>query len=354
MTSRDDFPRAGYSTGDSQERPVDLAAVQADDTLLDILSSGGTLGDASDELTRVLAAWRREVHAEPVGELVDTNTALAVIRAARQPAPHRNRVSGAIAAAAAVLVIALSAVGLVAKSAQPGDHLWGVTQVLYGDYSRSVETAVAVRTELNEANTALRENKPDKARASLQRVEQQLPMIGETEGRTDLTARHRELEQIVKGTPQDGSAPPPGDAAFPPSAPTSGSPEATTSPTSSKAPMSAEPTTTSNSTTPPDTTTSAPTRKVSPHHNYPGPGYPGPGSTGIDYPGSGSPDGASAGNGGSPGRASSGAGSSAVGTTGGDGAPGRGSPASDHASAPPGDGIPPGCEHAGPRPPYCP
>jgi pyruvate/2-oxoglutarate dehydrogenase complex dihydrolipoamide acyltransferase (E2) component len=94
-----------------------------------------------------------------------------------------------------------------------------VTEVLYSDYARSVETAAAVRTELNEANTALRDNKPDKARASLQRVQHQLPMISETEGRTNLTARYREIEQIVKGPPQDGSALPPGDAAFPPSAP---------------------------------------------------------------------------------------------------------------------------------------
>jgi hypothetical protein len=69
VTGRDGFPRAGYSTGDSQEMPVDLAAMQADDTLLDILGAGGAPGDASDELTRVLAGWRREVDAEPVGEL---------------------------------------------------------------------------------------------------------------------------------------------------------------------------------------------------------------------------------------------------------------------------------------------
>jgi Anti-sigma-D factor RsdA to sigma factor binding region len=339
LTGRDDVPRAGYCTGDSRERPADLTAIQADDALLDILGTGGTLGDSSDELTRVLVAWRREVDAEPVGELVDTDTAMAVIRAARQPVPHRNPVFGSIAAAAAVLVIALSSVGLVVKSAQPGDHLWGVTQVLYGDYARSVETAAAVRTELNEANTALRENKPDKARASLRRVQQQLPVIGQTEGRTDLTARHRELEQILKA-PQDGSATQPGRAASPPSAPTSGRSETTTSPTSSKPPVSAEQTTTSNSTTPPDTTTSAPTHKIPPHHNYPGPGYPGPGSPGIDYPDSRSPDSGSVGTGGSSGRHSLGPGSSADGTTGGDGAPARGSPASDHASTPPGDAVP--------------
>ena len=342
MTGRDDVPRAGYSTGDPRERPADLAAMQADDTLLDILGAGGTLGDASDELTRVLAAWRREMDAEPVGELVDTDTALAVIRATRQPVPRRNPVFGSIAAAAAVLVIALSSVGLVAKSSQPGDHLWGVTQVLYSDYARSVETAAAVRTELNEANTALRDNQPDKARASLRRVQQQLPVIGQTEGRTDLTARHRELEQILKAPPQDSSATPPGRAASPPSAPTSARSEITTSPTSSKPPASAEQTTTSNSTTPPDTTTSAPTHKLPPHHNHSGPGYPSPGSTGIDYPDSRSPDGGSAGTGGPPGRHSPGSGSSADGTTGGDGVPGSSSPASDHASAPPGDAVPTG------------
>jgi hypothetical protein len=154
------------------------------------------------------------------------------------------------------------------RRAQPGDHLWGVTQVLYSDYARSVETAAAVRTELNEANTALRESNPDKARASLQRVQQQLPVIGQTEGRTDLTARHRKLEQILKAPPQDGSATPPGRAASAPSAPSSGRSETTTSPTSSKPPVSAEQTTTSNSTTPPDTTTSAPTPQVPPHHKH--------------------------------------------------------------------------------------
>lgn len=43
---------------------VDLAAVQADDALLDMLGSvGRTPADTDGELARVLAAWRREVHA---------------------------------------------------------------------------------------------------------------------------------------------------------------------------------------------------------------------------------------------------------------------------------------------------
>jgi len=205
--------------------PVDLAAVQADDALLDLIGRAGhTASGTDDALTHILAAWRREVHAEPFAELVDTNTALEVIRAACQPPQRRHPVFGSIAAAAAVLVIAFSAVGLVAKSARPGDPLWGVTQVLYSDYARSVETAAAVRTELNEARTALKQGNPERARESLQRVQKQLPAIGEAEGRTDLTARHRQLEQMLNEPPGADStnlpgANLPGASTFPPAAP---------------------------------------------------------------------------------------------------------------------------------------
>lgn len=195
--------------------PPDLAALQADDALLDLIGSGGhTPSDSDDELTRVLAAWRREVHAEPVKELVDTSTAMSVIRAAaRRPAHRRNPVYGSVAAAAAVLVIAFSGVGLVAKSAQPGDHLWGVTQVLYSDYARSVETAAAVRTELNEAKVALNQGHPERARAALAHVQQQLPAVGESEGHTDLSALRQELEQQLNKPPETGRARSPEDAA---------------------------------------------------------------------------------------------------------------------------------------------
>lgn len=47
--------------------PVDLAAVQVDDALLDLLGSGARLISGDDELARVLIAWRREVLDEPVG-----------------------------------------------------------------------------------------------------------------------------------------------------------------------------------------------------------------------------------------------------------------------------------------------
>ncbi|MBV8996394.1 MAG: hypothetical protein JO287_22425 [Pseudonocardiales bacterium] len=285
MPGWDEHPHAGHPNGDPYEMPADLAALQADDALLDLIGSGGHIpNDSDDELTRVLSAWRREVHAEPVKELVDTSTALAVIRAAaRRPARRGNPVYGSVAAAAAVLVIAFSGVGLVAKSAQPGDQLWGVTQVLYSDYARSVETAAAVRTELNEAKVALNQGHPERARAALAHVQQQLPAIGESEGLTDLTARHRQLEQRLNEPPETGQAKPPEGPAVIPSEPNGAE---ATKPGTSPSSTSTGPTPTPDSRSEvPTRTSTTPSDQFMPRrddwrHYRPGAGMPG--SSGQD------------------------------------------------------------------------
>jgi hypothetical protein len=133
-------------------------------------------------------------------------------------------------AAAVVLVIAFSAVGQLAKSAQPNDQLWGVTQMLYPEYARSVEAAAFVRTELNKADAALREGHPEQAKASLQRIQQQLPVIAEADGRTDLTARHHELERELVADPSAQGSPPESPDASSPEQPAAPAPE-TSSPT---------------------------------------------------------------------------------------------------------------------------
>jgi anti-sigma-D factor RsdA-like protein len=361
MPGWDEHPHAGYPNGDPYEMPADLAALQADDALLDLIGSGHTPSDADDELTRVLAAWRREVHAEPVKELVDTSTALAAIRAAaRRPARRHNPVFGSAAAAAAVLVIAFSGVGLVAKSAQPGDQLWGVTQVLYSDYARSVETAAAVRTELNEAKVALNQGQPERARAALAHVQQQLPAIGEAEGRTDLTARHRQLEQRLNEPPEPGQAKPPaGPAVFPPMPKGA---EATESGHPSPSPTSTGPTTAPDSRTGvPARTSTTPSDRFMPRREdwrryRPGAGMPGSSDSGPSTTDN-------------PGVPADGTGRDGAAT---DATPGGESSAPSSApderdtsgrgtnTGQPGDHRPPGpngfssfCDHAVPRPSFC-
>ena len=322
--------------------PVDLAAVQADDALLDLIGRGGHApADADEELTRVLVAWRHEVHAEPFGELVDTNRALEVIHSACQPVRGRNPLFGSIAVAAAVLVIAFSSVGLVAKAAQPGDPLWGVTQVLYRDYARSVETAAVVRTELNEARTALKAGDPDRARASLQRVQTQLPTIGEGEGRTDLTARHRQLEQMLNEPPGAGSANLPGVPMFPPSVGSGARRDPSTSP-KSNTPLTPTDSNTNSDlpTEPPSNTSAARPHRFSPHRIAPGRGQPdrdspGPGDGPVDSgPSDSGPSGIGPSGSGASGGVTSGSGATggvaAGGSTADKGFPGRGTMGGRH------------------------
>jgi len=363
----DEYPHAGYPNGDPYEKPADLAALQADDALLDLIGSGRYIpSESDDELTRVLAAWRREVHAEPTRELVDTSTAMSVIRAAaRRPATRRHPVYGSVAAAAAVLVIAFSGVGLVAKSAQPGDQLWGVTQVLYSDYARSVETAAAVRTELNEAKVALNQGHPDRARAALAHVQQQLPVIGESEGLTDLTARHRQLEQKLNE--------PPDTQVTPPSAPVSGSstPSSATTDTTKSANPSESPSSTSTSTTPsttaemPDGPSSTPSDQFMPsqdryRHYRPGAGMPGSGSQ--DRSGSVDNRRSTPGSPGMPGPGGSATGDTTTGPQQGVDSSTPSPPAEPNSPSPPTDhvgdprsrgGFSQFCDHAVPRPRFC-
>lgn len=203
--------------------PIDLSAVQADDALLDMLRSGETgSGDAGTESTLtdaqvadLLVAWRRDIDAEPIPELVDVDTALQEVARARgstRTGPHRFGVP--LASAASVLLVAFGGLGVAAHSAQPGEALWGLTRVLYADHARSVEAAAAVRTELAKADAALREGRWDEAEESLRRARAQLAVIEPDQGREDLLQRHAKLMGQLRSAPLPPAAP----AAPPPAA----------------------------------------------------------------------------------------------------------------------------------------
>ncbi|MCC8250805.1 anti-sigma-D factor RsdA [Saccharothrix luteola] len=183
----------------------DLAGIRADDVLLDVL--GGRDGDqpeslVDDELNALLLAWRREVDRPPMGELVDTDTAVATIAAARTQPRGRQRLLIPLAAAAAVLAIAFTGMSLVARDAQPGDALWGLTRVLYSEHARSVEAAVAVRTDLDTARAALRDGRYSEARDALLKAGESLPSVSPDDGKDDLTQKHESLlEELTSTTP---------------------------------------------------------------------------------------------------------------------------------------------------------
>lgn len=177
----------------------DLSAVQADDRLLDALGSatpgvaGGSLVD--DELNALLLAWRHEVETEPFNELVDTETAIATIQAARPQPVSRHRFLIPLASAAAVLAIAFTGVSLVARDAQPGDALWGLTRVLYSEHAKSIEAAAIVKSDLESARLALSQGRVDEARQKLEKVQASLGSVSTADGKAELEQDHSKLEK---------------------------------------------------------------------------------------------------------------------------------------------------------------
>ncbi len=182
----------------------DLAALRSDDLLLNSLGnvSSRSSGTATEpDLSALLLSWREDVGSEPIPELVDTETAMRTVFAAAHPSRRRPRFLVPLASAAAVLVIVFTGVGLAARDAQPGDALWGLTQVLYSDHARSVVAADAVRTELSHASAALQEGHYGAARSALAQAQQTLPSVNNEDGQADLQAQQQNLlDQLAQST----------------------------------------------------------------------------------------------------------------------------------------------------------
>lgn len=265
------LPSDDQSDTGGDQVPGDLSGIQADDALLDALGGKDPdrVGDfVQDDLNALLLAWRHDVDSQAVSDLVDTDTAVATIAAARPQSRPRHRFLIPLASAAAVLAIAFTGVSLVARDAQPGDALWSLTRVLYSDHARSVEAAVAVRTDLDAARAALREGKVNEAKSALDKAGVALPQVSVDDGHVDLSQKHTQLlDELVATTPSTAEAPANSTTKKP-------KPTRTTSPSSSAQPT--DPTTTSGSSSAAPTTTTQPSSSVSSQTNPPPPPPPDP------------------------------------------------------------------------------
>jgi hypothetical protein len=246
---------------------VDLAMVHADDALLDQLA--GLAGEdldasldselAEDDLNKLLLCWRSDVESEPMTELVDTDTAVALVQSARLRRRHRPRLLVPVAAAAAVLAVSFTGVGLAARDATPGSPLWGLTRVLYADHARSVEAAASARKDLADAKVALNTGNVKAAASALNNAKDELPAVSPEDGRDDLAAQHEQLLAQIP-PPSGGSTtitipvqPSPTQPTTAPTEPSSPSGSVTEQPSSPSTPPT-EPTGPTEPTTEPPTT----------------------------------------------------------------------------------------------------
>ena len=162
----------------------------------------------------MLAAWKAEVDAEPIPDLVDLDTAVATLQAARRPS-GRARHLVPVAAAAAGLVILLGGVSLGSYSAQPEDTLWPVAKVLFAEKTESVEAAGRVEERIARAKRAIAAGQPALAEQELKAAAADLGAVLPEEGRTELVEVQDFLaakaEETPPGVPTDPGAPLAGD-----------------------------------------------------------------------------------------------------------------------------------------------
>ena len=190
------------------DEPIDLVAVQADDELINALASGMSVStpghggyDADDQVTALLAAWKAEVDAEPVPQLVDLDVAVSRVRAAGRPQSRRLRLVVPIAAAA-VVAFSVAGVGTAAATARPGDGVvWEIARVVDSERAESVLAAERVEEQIAVAKDALTRGRPEVAAQVLASVEGDLVAVRAEEGAAELAALQSFLEAKAAETP---------------------------------------------------------------------------------------------------------------------------------------------------------
>lgn len=194
--------------GQVPDEPIDLVAVQADDELISALAAGMTVSapgvggyDADDQVAAMLAAWRAEVDAEPLPEMLDLDTATATVLAASRPPGRRARHLVPLAAAAAMIVFTIGGVSIGASEARPGDALWDVSKVLYSERAESVEAVERVEARIDEAKSALARGESVVAAQILDGTEDELVVIRDEEGLAELAELKSFLEAKAAETP---------------------------------------------------------------------------------------------------------------------------------------------------------
>ena len=237
---------AGGADADLVDGPVDLAAVRADDALIDALAGGtgaapggadygfGLDSSDDDQLAAILAAWRADIEADPMPELVTLDEAGEAVAAGHESRDRlrsrtRRRMPFAIAAAAAV--VACAGLTVAVHGAMPGDTLWGVSKVFFAERAGNVERVEDVRGHIEAANAALGRGDAPAARAALQQADVVLPQIVAEEA-APLVADRDRVQSSINAEPT--AAPSGPSSSAPTTAPGSSATGKSPSPTSPK------------------------------------------------------------------------------------------------------------------------
>ncbi|MGV0604151.1 anti-sigma-D factor RsdA [Mycolicibacterium sp. XJ1904] len=252
-----DFGRWTSNGGDPS-----LNEINRTDRFLDALATAQPVysTDPSEaDLAQLLEGWRDEVRNAPLTATVTPRDAvLALDRAAASR--RRTRTSLAVVGSAAAAVLCIGGFGAVVAGSGPGDSLYGLRTMLFGEQQDTRDDAVvlAAQTQLAEVQQLIDDGQWQAAQDKLETLTTTVATVDDTVRKEELVTQWQEL--TVKVEAQDPAA------TLPPNAPPPTFPEVVVIPsdgaTSSEAtgPSGTSAPTSTSETSPPTTpSTSEPT-----------------------------------------------------------------------------------------------
>ena len=206
-----DFGRWNANGGDPS-----LSDINRSDQFLDALASGGPVYAADQgeaELADLLAGWRDDIRETPTSVRVTPQQAAQALD--RAGSSRRRRLSLAVVGSTAAAVLCLGGFGAVIAGAGPGDALYGLRTVLFGEQASPRDDAVilAAQTEMQEVQQLIDQGDWQAAQAKLEAVTTTVATVGDVERKEELVSQWQEL--TVKVEAQDAAATVPPGAPLP-------------------------------------------------------------------------------------------------------------------------------------------
>ncbi len=259
-----------------------LNEINRTDRFLDALASEQLVystdpGEA--ELANLLGGWRDEVRVPPLmAPVTPRDAAVALQRAV--DARKRTRMSMALVGSVAAAVLCLGGFGAVVAGAGPGDPLYGLHTMLFGEQPQTRTDQVQLASQqLAEVQQLIDEGQWQAAQDKLQAVTTTVATVNDVAQKQELVDQWQELTVKVDAQNANATLPPgvpapemPVPVIVAPGTDTSTTTSSETGSSTPSSPPSSE-TTTSSSETTSTTTTSSPTSSL------PGPEFPPPTGT---------------------------------------------------------------------------
>ena len=206
-----DFGRWTANGGDPSLNDINRA-----DKFLDALAAeqapfATDRGDA--DLAFLLSGWRDEVRHVPMDHILTPSQAGAALVDATTVRRRPNRLSLAVVGSAAAAVFCLGGFGTAVFAAGPGDGLYGVRSMLFGDERATRDDAVvlAAQTELAQVQQLVEQGQWDQAQDKLAALSATVQSVDRVEQKQDLIEQWNALTYKVVEQDPAATLPPPGE-----------------------------------------------------------------------------------------------------------------------------------------------